>query len=333
MVYTGWFSKPPGSAPTLENMKTFLLISTWVVFAFTVESCTANRDADSNSVRKDSGSLELSGMKRTYRIHIPPSYDGTKPVPLLLVFHGLGGNGREMEMGTRFNELSDRRGFLVVYPDGYETSWADGSGVTPAGRAGVDDVGFVSALFDKLANEFRIDLSRVYATGYSNGGMFVQRLACELSHRIAAVASVAGTMTEKLSTSCNPGRAVSVMHVHGTEDSIVPWQGGEVRGVGISGWRILSVPATMSKWSDINVCSKSAEVDFIAGNNRTVRGKTYSNCRDSTEVVLYGIVGGGHSFHSLVGEIQMLEQSATKPDSVIRAEEVIWNFFEGYSKR
>ncbi len=313
-----------------KSLRKFLIIVVSLGLAFYISYYIAGKDRAYNV--SDNASLDFGGIKRTYRIHAPPSYDGTKPVPLLLVFHGLGGSGREMEVATGFNELSDRRGFLVVYPDGYEASWADGSGATPAGRVGVDDVGFVSALIYKLGNELRIDLNRVYATGYSNGGMFVQRLACELSQKITAVASVAGTMAGKLSTSCNPGRAVSVMHIHGTEDSIVPWQGGEVRGVGISGWRILSVPTTMSKWSDINGCPKSSQEDYIASNNRDVKRKTYSGCRDSTEVVLYGVIGGGHSFHGLVGEIQLVEQSATKPDSVIQAEEVIWNFFEEHSK-
>ncbi|HWP94029.1 MAG TPA: PHB depolymerase family esterase [Thermodesulfobacteriota bacterium] len=314
-----------------KSLRRFLLIVVSLGLAFFISYYIAGKDKAYNV--SDNASLDFGGIKRTYRIHVPTSYDRTKPVPLLLVFHGLGGSGREMEVATGFNELSDRRGFLVVYPDGYEASWADGSGATPAGRAGVDDVGFVSALIDKLGNEFRIDSGRVYATGYSNGGMFVQRLACELSQKITAVASVAGTMAEKLSTSCNPGRAVSVMHVHGTEDSIVPWQGGEVRGVGISGWRILSIPTTVSKWSDINGCPKSSEEDYIASNNRAVKRKTYSGCRDSTEVVLYGIIGGGHNWPRLMKRTKLTESHSSEAGTEIYAEELIWNFFEKYSKK
>lgn len=314
-------------------MKRFSIIITLILFSSILESCTRNGDADSARLQKESrGSFELEGISRSYRIHIPPSYERTTSVPLLLVFHGLGGNGKDMERGTKFNGLSDRMGFIVVYPDGYKASWADGSGVTPAGRAGVDDVGFISALIDKLAGELRINPKHVYATGYSNGGMFVQRLACELSDRIAAIASVAGTMTEKLSPKCSPDGAVSVMHIHGTDDFVVPWEGGEVRGVGIFGWNILSVPTTVSKWVDINGCSESSVENYKIGDNKNAYGKVYNSCRDNTEVILYGVVGAGHNFHGLMEEIKLVELSSTKPDSVIQGEEAIWDFFEKHSR-
>ena len=112
----------------------------------------ANKDKGSSANQRDySGSFEFGGITRSYHIHIPLSYDGENPIPLLLVFHGAGGSGKEMKMWTELDDIADREGFIVVYPEGYMATWADGSGATPAGRAGVDDVGFVSALIDKIA--------------------------------------------------------------------------------------------------------------------------------------------------------------------------------------
>ncbi|MGH7807074.1 MAG: alpha/beta hydrolase family esterase, partial [Thermodesulfobacteriota bacterium] len=273
---------------TIRSLKAFMLLAFCAGLALSLSFCNRDRATSSSIVDKNNyGSMEFGGIERTYGIHIPASYDGTKPYPLLFVFHGLGGDGKEMERRTKFNDVSDSKGFMVVYPDGYASSWSDGSGVAPAGRAGIDDVGFVSALIVNLAKELRIDLNRVYATGFSNGGLFAQRLACELPDKIAAVASVGGTMAQKLSPKCGPTRAVSVLHVHGTEDSIVPWEGGEVRGVGISGWRVLSVPAMVKKWVDINDCSTSTKKEYGQDNGKTVRAEFFGGCRNNTEVVLY----------------------------------------------
>jgi polyhydroxybutyrate depolymerase len=278
------------------------------------------------------GVIEFDGINRTYRIHVPVSYDVTKAYPLLFVFHGLGGDGGEMERGTKFNDVSDSKGFMVVYPDGYNSSWSDGSGVTPAGRAGIDDVGFVSALIVNLAKELRIDLNRVYATGFSNGGLFAQRLACELSDKVVAVASVAGTMAQKLSQDCRPSRPVPVMHVHGTEDSIVPWEGGEVRGVGISGWGVLSVPVMVKKWVDINGCSTSAKTEYVQDNGKTGRAEFFGGCRTNTEVVSYTLNGGGHEWPGMMKDITSSPLSSAKTGRYVYAEEVIWGFFEKHPK-
>ncbi|MBI2487855.1 MAG: hypothetical protein HYW01_13130 [Deltaproteobacteria bacterium] len=312
---------------TIKSLKTFLLVATCLGLAFILSFCNRDRATDSITVDKDNyGSMEFGGIERTYRIHVPPSYDETKPAPLLLVFHGLGGDGKEMESATKFNDISDRRGFIVVYPNGYKSSWSDGSGASPASREGIDDVGFVSALIDKLAKELRIDLNRVYATGFSNGGLFAQRLACELSDKIAAIASVGGTMAEKLSPGCDPNRAVSVMHTHGTEDSIVPWEGGEVRGVGISGWRILSVPAMLSRWIDINDCSTSTKKEHDQDSGKNVRAEFFGGCRNNTEVVSYALNGGEHNWPGV--KIELSGPSSVKTSRDMYIEDVIWGFFE-----
>ncbi len=319
----------------LKSLKTSLIITVAVGLVLILGFLSADRVKDPNAIQKDySGSLEFGGIVRAYHIHISPSYDGRKPAPLLFAFHGLGGDGKWMEDESKLNETADNEGFIVVYPDGYKASWSDGSGVTPAGRAGVDDVGFVSALIDKLANELKIDLSRVYATGFSNGGMLSQRLACELSDKIAAIASVGGTMVEKISTQCNPERPISVMHIHGTEDRVVPLEGGEVK-VGISGWKILSVNATLKKWARINGCSSSSKETYKLDSyfdSTEVHSEIYNNCKNETEVILYAVEGGGHTWPGIIRRKRLPKSAPDDTKSNNHAEEIIWEFFERHPK-
>ena len=129
-------------------------------------------------------SIVVDGVERTYRVHLPKSYDGSQPTPLVLAFHMLTGNGRTMEWITHFNRVADEGGFIVVYPDGYQNSWADGSYLFPADIDYIDDVAFTLALIDELEDAYNLDASRIYATGFSNGGFFAQRLAYA---RIAAM--------------------------------------------------------------------------------------------------------------------------------------------------
>jgi polyhydroxybutyrate depolymerase len=310
-----------------------ILFIAFGLFLITVSFKSDGEKGSSANQRDYSGSFEFGGITRKYHVHLPLSYGGQNPAPLLLVFHGAGGDGKDMKAWTYLDRISDREGFMVVYPDGYRATWADGSGATPAGRAGVDDVGFVSALIDKLSKELKVDPSRVYATGFSNGGMLSHRLGCELSHKVAAIASVGGTMVERLSPRCNPGRAVPVMLIHGTHDTIVPWGGGEVQGVGISGWKILSVSATAEKWVDINGCSPSPEVSNRLGSadgGMLLLYRSYDKCRDGVEVVLYALKDGGHTWPIGVG---LQESASGKTKRVIDAGEVIWDFFERRPKK
>ncbi len=320
----------------LKSLKTSLIISVALGLVLILGFLSADKVKDPNAVQRDySGSLEFGGITRVYHIHIPPSYDRRNPAPLLFAFHGLGGDGKWMENETKLNETADQEGFIVVYPDGYKASWSDGSGVTPAGRAGVDDVGFVSALIDKLANELQINLSRVYATGFSNGAMLSQRLACELSGKIAAIASVGGTMVEEISLQCNPERPISIMHIHGTEDRIVPWEGGEVR-VGISGWKILSVNAMLKKWAGLNACSSSSKETYKLDRyfyRKEVHGEIYKNCKNETEVIFYELEGAGHSWPGIIMKKRLPKSASDDTERDNHAEEIIWEFFERHTKK
>jgi polyhydroxybutyrate depolymerase len=166
--------------------------------------------------------VESGGRSRTAVVHVaarlPPA-----GAPLVLVLHGAGSDSARFEAKTGYDELADRDGFIVAYPDGVLDSgssrtWNAGSCCPPASTTGVDDVSFLVGLVDRLASTLPVDRSRVYAVGHSNGAMMAQRLGCEASGRFAAVASVAGALEV---AACVPARPVAMMEIHGTADGQV----------------------------------------------------------------------------------------------------------------
>ena len=176
--------------------------------------------------------LDVGGVDRTYVLHIPESLPENGVVPLVLVFHGGGGHAATMPNFTHFDTLADREGFLVAYPESFNKSWNDTRGLSPA-----DDVGFIRALVAELQRARRADPKRTYAAGISNGGFFSNRLACDLTDKLAAVAAVAATMPETLVPVCKPSAPISVMFMHGSKDPLVHIDGGPVlrnRGVAVS---------------------------------------------------------------------------------------------------
>jgi polyhydroxybutyrate depolymerase len=237
---------------------TLLFLFCGVLLVFSFQNGIASQES------RPGDSIISAGLERTYHIHIPASYDKANPIPLLIALHGGGGSGEKMEELTLqgFNRLSDKEGFIVVYPDGIENHWNDGRENVRyrAHREKIDDVGFISALVEHLAKEYNIDKKRVYATGISNGAMMLFRLACELSGKITAIAPVAGSMPESLPSRCSPSRSISVLIISNTADPLVPWGGGEIRfGLRRFG-KVLSVPETVKFWSTHSQCSSSPNI-------------------------------------------------------------------------
>lgn len=165
--------------------------------------------------------LTVGGVKRTYLVHIPAAHDPKKSAPVVLALHGAGMNGPMMVWFSGLNRKADEAGFVVVYPSGTGTgpflTWNAGESWGRRGKP--DDVAFIARLLDDLGTVVRVDPKRVYACGMSNGAMMCYRLAAELSDRIAAIAPVAGTIACRHE---RPGRAVPVIHFHGSADRIVP---------------------------------------------------------------------------------------------------------------
>ena len=248
-------------------------------------------------------SMVHDGLDRTYLLHLPPEYDEDSAYPLVINMHGLGSNAYEQLFYSQFNQVGDTAGIILVYPNGYNNTW------NIAFDVGVDDVGFISALIDTLSDNYNIDQSRVYATGMSMGGFMSHRLACQLNDRIAAIASVTGTLAYP---GCNPERPVPVLQIHGTADSTVP---------------SLLVPPTMGVWINQNDCLDTTTTelpDTDTTDQCTVTKSVYAPCDDDVEVILYTVNGGGHTWPGAPIEI-----GVTNYD--IDGSVEIWNFFRRYT--
>src|ERR1700756_1347735 len=222
------------------------------VLAVCLVGCGA-RHVSAASPRDLAGTFRSGGMDRTYTLHVPPG----DPVGLVLNLHGGGGTGTGQQNLTDFDTVADAHNLLVAYPDGYDKSWADGRGASPADRHHIDDVGFLVALAGKLQGDYKIPPGHVFATGMSNGGFMTNRLACDRADVFAAVAPVAGTLGAAVS--CNPSRPVSVLAAHGTADPLVPFNGGDVRGRGGVSHSI-SANAMVGKWRTAIGCQGDPSV-------------------------------------------------------------------------
>lgn len=233
---------------------------------------------------------------------------------------------------THMNDAADRHGFVVAYPDGLDRGWADGRGATKSDRRGVDDVAFLSAVIEDVARAVPIDRDRIFATGMSNGGFMSQRLACEMSDRIAAIAVVAALMGENVSRTCVPRDGVGYALFYGTADPFMPVEGGQVGGRTDRG-RALSVEDSLRFWNRRNRCgpeSSSTTIDPEADDARIVRER-WIRCAEGREVRAYRVEGGGHAWP---GGSQYLPAAVVgRASRDLDASEEILAFFETQARR
>lgn len=277
------------------------------------------------AVRDQFGTLVFGGLKRSYIVHLPPG----PPVGLVLSLHGGGGTGEGQQGLTDFDAVADASNLLVVYPDGYDKSWADGRGKSPADRRHLNDVGFLVALVTKLRDQFAVPAGRVFATGMSNGGFMSNRLACDRADVFAAIAPVSGTLG--VNVGCQPSRPVSVLDAHGTADPVVPFKGGDVRGRGgIS--HAISASSLVDKWRVADGCQgePSAQVLPDVGDGTVVQRFASTICAAGTEVVFYRIDNGGHTWP---GGKQYLPKVVIGPTTrALDASQVIAQFFLAHAR-
>jgi polyhydroxybutyrate depolymerase len=271
--------------------------------------------------------LVTGGRPRSYLVHVPPGYDATKPAPVVLAFHGASMNAKMMVPFCGLNKKADEAGFVAVYPNGtgigeavlFFNAWSKPAAVGEEGPP--DDVAFTAALLDDLATIVTVDPKRVFATGMSNGGMMCHRLAAELPNRIAAVAAVGGTIA---APDFAPKRPVSVMHFHGTADTIVRYGGPDPRKPMFL--RFMSVDDTIRAWVEVDKCPAEPKVTTypdVAKDGTTVTRKAYGPGKDGTEVVLVEVAGGGHTWPGRQPTVAFLGKSTTN----VSANDLLWEFF------
>ena len=272
------------------------------------------------SANRDNGAFVSSGEKREYLLYVPKSYDRSRPTALVISMHGAGLWGASQRDISKWNELADAKGFIVVYPSG-----VGGKGVriwrAEPGEDLAKDVRFISALIDTLEASYNIDSTRIYANGLSNGGGMSFALSCTLSKRIAAVGMVAAAQTLPWRW-CTDKRPIPVIAFHGTADPVVPYNGG-------SSWVSPRPFPNVQKWTANfarrNGCAPNASDSIVAPD---VIRRTYQQC--SAPVVLYTIRGGGHTWP---GGMELPEWFVGRTTRSIDATRLMWEFFTARRSR
>lgn len=261
--------------------------------------------------------IKVDGNERHYLLHVPPSYDASKPMPMILALHGMGGSAASFEQKTKLNDLADKDGFIVVYPDSTDwfnqkdwKTWDTGDGIIPPGKH-VDDTKFLRTVIDTTQNQLNIDDKRIYMAGVSNGGMMTMHAAGALSDKLAAVAVVSGAMSGKEQS---PTQPLSVINIHGTNDSIIPING--IEGVPDS-LTLLGIPTFKPNsyiptyWTIKDGIKGSPTTEQVGNETR----QHYFNPNTGAEVEQIVVAGGEHV-----------------PGNILPTMETVVQFFENHPK-
>lgn len=265
------------------------------------------------------GSITHGGVQRTYILYVPATYSAANPAPLVFNFHGYTSNANAQIFYGEFRAIADTAGFLLVVPQGT----IDGNGNTywNAGWLGsTDDVGFTSALIDSIAADYNVNQDKVYSTGMSNGGYMSYYLACNLSDRIAAIASVTGAMTKGTPNTCNPQHPTPIMEIHGDADATVPYNGNTISE---------SVQTGLNYWVNYNNANTTPTVATLPNvsttDNSTVEHYIYANGDSCVAVEHYKILSGGHTWPGAP-----VNTGSGNTNHDINASKLIWEFFLQY---
>ncbi len=290
-------------------MKTKLYLSLLILTGFFVSAQSGVTVVDS---------IYSGSIYRTYRLYKPTSYTGSQAYPLVINLHGYTSNSFAQQYYGNFMPVADTAKFLVVHPQGTndpsnQPYWNAGISST-----GANDLLFLSQLIDSLKTIYNIDPNAIYSTGLSNGGFMSNYLACNLSNKIAAIAGVAGTMFTTFNFTCNPGRPVPVMHIHGTADGTVPYNGNAQE---------IAVDTLMKLWRIKNNCNPvptmSAVPNINTGDGCTADHFLWSGGTSGSTNELYRVNGGAHTWPGATTIIGVTNES-------FNASVEIWRFFRKY---
>jgi polyhydroxybutyrate depolymerase len=263
----------------------------------------------------DERTITVGRYARSYDLHLPNGRAPAEAAPLVLVFHGAGGNAASAKRTTAMDAKSDREGFIAVFPNGsgdpkeglaWNAWWWGG----PPNRDDADDVAFARAIVEDVARAYRVDRKRIFATGFSNGGMLAYRIGCEAGDLVAAIAPVAGALN---SEKCGAGPPVSVVAFHGRLDNLVPFDGGQPP----SQWdphprKQKSVQYAMDVWKKRDACDPKPDAE----RKRNVMHLSH-RCAGGIDVDLYAIEDQGHDW----------------PSGELSATDAIWAFFKAHPRQ
>ena len=265
---------------------------------------------------KIKGTVEIGDDDRKYRLYLPSNYQSDQPMPLVFNLHGLTSDAGQQQLYSQMNEVAEEKGFIVCYPKGKSRGW-NVNFPFPSSKA--DDVLFISELLEHLSEKYAVDRQRVYACGFSNGGYMSYKLACELSDKIVAVASVAGTFVPDEELNCNPGRAVPILHIHGTADPIVRYKGSPVA---------LKATDLVDFWRTNNGCTADPTVSKLPNTVKLDLSRAtrydFGNCENATSVRVIKVKNGGHTWPGA-----KIITGVTNRD--FSASAAIWDFFSQFA--
>ena len=270
---------------------------------------------------RSNGSFVSSGETRDFLVYVPSSYDRAQPAPLVISLHGAAMWGAAQKEMSQWNRVADAEGFIVVYPSGVAGNgpriWRE-DGAERQAR----DVKFISELIDTLSARYNIDVARIYANGLSNGGGMSFALSCDLPDRIAAVGMVGAAQLMPFE-SCRDHRPFPMITFHGTDDRAVPYHGGKTW---VAPNRFPDVRGWVSKWAQRNRCAPTPVDSTIATD---VTRRVYMKCAEGADLVLYTIVGGGHTWP---GGQPLPEWFTGRTTNSISASREMWAFFRAHPR-
>ena len=312
----------------MKNNTILMICIVFMILSLLVFSGCLRRNTD--NPQTEIRYITHDNINRSYRIHIPANT--TDYTALLLVLHGGGGTAEHTEeelTKQRFNTLSDEEGFIVVYPDGIEKRWNDGRTINNP-VTDIDDVGFLNLLIDTIISEFSIDDQQVYMTGISNGGQMSYRFACEHPDKIAGIAPVVSALHEHLYETCSPAQPINVFIIAGTNDPLIPYDGGNITLFDEPYGTVVSMNDTVEFWVNQNNCSRTPITATLPNINPAdgclVNTYEYAGGEDNTTVLFYSIDGGGHTWPD--GGRYLFESIVGKICYDFNACDHIWDFFK-----
>jgi polyhydroxybutyrate depolymerase len=278
--------------------------------------------------------LDLNGTPRSYLLYTPANYDSARKTPLVFAFHGFKEDPALMIDMTRFNEVADKEGFLIAYPAVLKDRW---NAKTAPSDSGEMDLQFVDAMIRRIVLDRNVDTQRIYATGFSDGGFFTQRLACEMADRFAAFAPVAATIGIPLRETCQPSRPIPMMIMNGTDDPIITWK-GKIRRVryAFRDSHITTVPQAVTFWQRKNRCTPqvTAKLQLHAfADGAGVQMNSYEPCALPGALQQVIVYKGGHTWPNTVATntVRFGEFLVGNQNHDINASQVIWDFFKGFT--
>ena len=242
--------------------------------------------------------VQSGGHQRSYLLYVPRGDSKAHPLPLVLVYHGADDTAAHTASETNLLGIAERdHNMIVVFPQGYQDTWNEGTGHTPAAQAGINDVAFTATILHRVESNHVVDSRRVVAAGFSNGALLTEYLGCTLARQLTLIVPVEGQLPDSISAGCQPAVPISVYEIHGTADTEIPYGGGGFSGVG-GGTAVLSAPASAGRWAALDGCAPQP-LSATAG---AVALSIYSGCQDRMTVTLASVQGGGHQWAQNFGQ-------------------------------